>query len=59
MKTTTSGAGGRKYNQEQSKAQLLDTRADKIKDKVNMHKQLKIHLKKLRWCLDLSEQLPS
>uniref|UniRef100_A0A8B9TQA3 Bromodomain adjacent to zinc finger domain protein 2B n=1 Tax=Anas platyrhynchos TaxID=8839 RepID=A0A8B9TQA3_ANAPL len=33
VKTTTSGAGGRKYNQEQSKAQLLDTRADKIKDK--------------------------
>ncbi|KAI1237422.1 hypothetical protein IHE44_0014691 [Lamprotornis superbus] len=29
----TAGAGGRKYNQEQSKVQLLDTRADKIKDK--------------------------
>ncbi|XP_066179343.1 bromodomain adjacent to zinc finger domain protein 2B isoform X13 [Sylvia atricapilla] len=33
VKTVTSGAGGRKYNQEQSKVQLLDTRADKIKDK--------------------------
>ncbi|XP_074452240.1 bromodomain adjacent to zinc finger domain protein 2B isoform X14 [Larus michahellis] len=33
VKVVTSGAGGRKYNQEQSKAQLLDTRADKIKDK--------------------------
>uniref|UniRef100_A0A8D2PQR4 Bromodomain adjacent to zinc finger domain 2B n=1 Tax=Zosterops lateralis melanops TaxID=1220523 RepID=A0A8D2PQR4_ZOSLA len=33
VKTITSGAGGRKYNQEQSKVQLLDTRADKIKDK--------------------------
>ncbi|NWX76065.1 BAZ2B protein, partial [Alca torda] len=33
VKAVTSGAGGRKYNQEQSKAQLLDTRADKIKDK--------------------------
>ncbi|XP_047909972.1 bromodomain adjacent to zinc finger domain protein 2B isoform X12 [Anser cygnoides] len=33
LKTITSGAGGRKYNQEQSKAQLLDTRGDKIKDK--------------------------
>ncbi|XP_027551604.1 bromodomain adjacent to zinc finger domain protein 2B isoform X6 [Neopelma chrysocephalum] len=32
-KAVTSGAGGRKYNQEQSKVQLLDTRADKIKDK--------------------------
>ncbi|NWR56836.1 BAZ2B protein, partial [Bucorvus abyssinicus] len=32
-KAITSGAGGRKYNQEQSKVQLLDTRADKIKDK--------------------------
>lgn len=35
VKAVTSGAGGRKYNQEQSKAHLLDTRADKIKDKVN------------------------
>ncbi|XP_023787264.1 bromodomain adjacent to zinc finger domain protein 2B isoform X8 [Cyanistes caeruleus] len=33
VKTVTSGAGGRKYNQEQSKVQLLDTRTDKIKDK--------------------------
>ncbi|XP_063257202.1 bromodomain adjacent to zinc finger domain protein 2B isoform X11 [Prinia subflava] len=33
VKTVTSAAGGRKYNQEQSKVQLLDTRADKIKDK--------------------------
>ncbi|XP_014746106.1 PREDICTED: bromodomain adjacent to zinc finger domain protein 2B isoform X9 [Sturnus vulgaris] len=33
VKTVTSGAAGRKYNQEQSKVQLLDTRADKIKDK--------------------------
>uniref|UniRef100_A0A8C3U386 Bromodomain adjacent to zinc finger domain protein 2B n=1 Tax=Catharus ustulatus TaxID=91951 RepID=A0A8C3U386_CATUS len=33
VKTVTSGAGGRKYNQEQNKVQLLDTRADKIKDK--------------------------
>ncbi|XP_077640983.1 bromodomain adjacent to zinc finger domain protein 2B isoform X12 [Lonchura striata] len=33
VKNATSGAGGRKYNQEQSKVQLLDTRADKIKDK--------------------------
>ncbi|NWU83624.1 BAZ2B protein, partial [Onychorhynchus coronatus] len=32
-KAVTSGAGGRKYNQEQSKVQLLDARADKIKDK--------------------------
>ncbi|NXG22732.1 BAZ2B protein, partial [Grallaria varia] len=32
-KAVTSGAGARKYNQEQSKVQLLDTRADKIKDK--------------------------
>ncbi|NXS08032.1 BAZ2B protein, partial [Neodrepanis coruscans] len=32
-KAVTAGAGGRKYNQEQSKVQLLDTRADKIKDK--------------------------
>ncbi|XP_065606900.1 bromodomain adjacent to zinc finger domain protein 2B isoform X13 [Cyrtonyx montezumae] len=33
VKAITSGAGGRKYNQEQSKVQILDTRADKIKDK--------------------------
>ncbi|NXJ69233.1 BAZ2B protein, partial [Rostratula benghalensis] len=33
VKAVPSGAGGRKYNQEQSKAQLLDSRADKIKDK--------------------------
>ncbi|XP_061860468.1 bromodomain adjacent to zinc finger domain protein 2B isoform X7 [Colius striatus] len=33
VKAITSGAGGRKYNQEQSKVQLLDTRPDKIKDK--------------------------
>ncbi|XP_052531890.1 bromodomain adjacent to zinc finger domain protein 2B isoform X12 [Tympanuchus pallidicinctus] len=33
VKAITSGAGGRKYNQEPSKVQLLDTRADKIKDK--------------------------
>ncbi|XP_064573789.1 bromodomain adjacent to zinc finger domain protein 2B isoform X11 [Zonotrichia leucophrys gambelii] len=33
VKNVTSGAGARKYNQEQSKVQLLDTRADKIKDK--------------------------
>ncbi|XP_040559242.2 bromodomain adjacent to zinc finger domain protein 2B isoform X24 [Gallus gallus] len=33
VKVVTSGAGGRKYNQEQNKVQLLDTRADKIKDK--------------------------
>ncbi|NXF06230.1 BAZ2B protein, partial [Smithornis capensis] len=32
-KAVTVGAGGRKYNQEQSKVQLLDTRPDKIKDK--------------------------
>lgn len=39
VKTITSGAGGRKYNQEQSKVQLLDTRADKIKDKVSTQKE--------------------
>nr|XP_041573253.1 bromodomain adjacent to zinc finger domain protein 2B isoform X12 [Taeniopygia guttata] len=33
VKNATSGAVGRKYNQEQSKVQLVDTRADKIKDK--------------------------
>ncbi|NXP54488.1 BAZ2B protein, partial [Heliornis fulica] len=33
QKAITSGAGGRKYNQEQTKVQLLDARADKIKDK--------------------------
>ncbi|KAM6070344.1 bromodomain adjacent to zinc finger domain protein 2B isoform 3-T3 [Chlamydotis macqueenii] len=33
VKAITSGAAGRKYNQEQSKVQLLDARADKIKDK--------------------------
>ncbi|NXD26142.1 BAZ2B protein, partial [Spelaeornis formosus] len=33
VKTGTSGAAGCKYNQEQSKVQLLDIRADKIKDK--------------------------
>ncbi|KFP16161.1 Bromodomain adjacent to zinc finger domain protein 2B [Egretta garzetta] len=33
VKAITSGAGGCKYNQEQSKVQLLDSRADKIKDK--------------------------
>ncbi|NXX11742.1 BAZ2B protein, partial [Podargus strigoides] len=33
VKAITSGTGGRKYNQEQSKVQVLDTRADKIKDK--------------------------
>ncbi|NXL11002.1 BAZ2B protein, partial [Mesembrinibis cayennensis] len=33
VKAITSGAGGRKFSQEQSKIQLLDTRADKIKDK--------------------------
>ncbi|NXU14485.1 BAZ2B protein, partial [Pardalotus punctatus] len=33
VKTVSSGAGGRKYNQEKSKVQLLDARADKIKDK--------------------------
>ncbi|XP_074948758.1 bromodomain adjacent to zinc finger domain protein 2B isoform X23 [Phalacrocorax aristotelis] len=33
VKAITSGTGGRKYNQEQSKVQLLDPRADKIKDK--------------------------
>ncbi|XP_040458543.1 bromodomain adjacent to zinc finger domain protein 2B isoform X13 [Falco naumanni] len=33
VKAITSGAGGRKYSQEQNKVQLLDTRADKIKDK--------------------------
>lgn len=38
-------AGGRKYNQEQSKVQLLDARADKIKDKVNIQKKLKIQVK--------------
>ncbi|XP_074858188.1 bromodomain adjacent to zinc finger domain protein 2B isoform X8 [Carettochelys insculpta] len=32
-KAITSGVGGRKCNQEQNKNQLLDTRADKIKDK--------------------------
>ncbi|KAM7153824.1 bromodomain adjacent to zinc finger domain protein 2B isoform 20-T31 [Macrochelys suwanniensis] len=32
-KAITSGGGGRKCNQEQNKNQLLDTRADKIKDK--------------------------
>ncbi|XP_044834235.1 bromodomain adjacent to zinc finger domain protein 2B isoform X3 [Mauremys mutica] len=32
-KAITSGGGGRKCNQEQNKTQLLDTRADKIKDK--------------------------
>ncbi|XP_069717840.1 bromodomain adjacent to zinc finger domain protein 2B isoform X12 [Phaenicophaeus curvirostris] len=32
-KAVTSGTGSRKYNQEQGKAQLLDSRADKIKDK--------------------------
>lgn len=46
MKAITSGAGGRKYNQEQSKVQLLDTRADKIKDKVNIQgKKIKIWTK--------------
>lgn len=39
VKNATSGAGGRKYNQEQSKVQLVDTRADKIKDKVNTQKE--------------------
>ncbi|XP_064926141.1 bromodomain adjacent to zinc finger domain protein 2B isoform X4 [Columba livia] len=33
VKAVAAGAGGRKYNQEQSKVQLLDARADKIKDK--------------------------
>uniref|UniRef100_A0A803V419 Bromodomain adjacent to zinc finger domain protein 2B n=1 Tax=Ficedula albicollis TaxID=59894 RepID=A0A803V419_FICAL len=33
VKAVTSGAAGRKYSQERSKVQLLDTRADKIKDK--------------------------
>ncbi|NXA41673.1 BAZ2B protein, partial [Eudromia elegans] len=33
VKPITSGAGGRKYNHEQSKNQILDARADKIKDK--------------------------
>ncbi|XP_065697639.1 bromodomain adjacent to zinc finger domain protein 2B isoform X16 [Patagioenas fasciata] len=33
VKAAAAGAGGRKYNQEQSKVQLLDARADKIKDK--------------------------
>ncbi|NXC65871.1 BAZ2B protein, partial [Anhinga anhinga] len=33
VKAITSGTGARKYNQEQSKVQLLDPRADKIKDK--------------------------
>ncbi|XP_009082955.1 PREDICTED: bromodomain adjacent to zinc finger domain protein 2B, partial [Acanthisitta chloris] len=33
VKAVPSAAGARKYNQEQSKVQLLDTRADKIKDK--------------------------
>ncbi|XP_074767591.1 bromodomain adjacent to zinc finger domain protein 2B isoform X3 [Athene noctua] len=33
VKSVTPGAGGRKYNPEQNKVQLLDTRADKIKDK--------------------------
>ncbi|NWQ77894.1 BAZ2B protein, partial [Columbina picui] len=33
VKAVTAGAGGRKYSQEQSKVQLLDARADKIKDK--------------------------
>ncbi|NXV74640.1 BAZ2B protein, partial [Atlantisia rogersi] len=32
-KAITSGAGGRKYSQEQTKVQLLETRAEKIKDK--------------------------
>ncbi|XP_010211581.1 PREDICTED: bromodomain adjacent to zinc finger domain protein 2B isoform X1 [Tinamus guttatus] len=32
-KPITSGPGGRKYNHEQSKKQILDARADKIKDK--------------------------
>ncbi|XP_025893949.1 bromodomain adjacent to zinc finger domain protein 2B isoform X2 [Nothoprocta perdicaria] len=32
-KPITSGAGGRKYNHEQSKNQILDARTDKIKDK--------------------------
>nr|XP_048725491.1 bromodomain adjacent to zinc finger domain protein 2B isoform X21 [Caretta caretta] len=32
-KAITSGGGGRKCNQEQNKNKLLDTRADKIKDK--------------------------
>lgn len=38
-KAVAAGAGGRKYNQEQSKVQLLDARADKIKDKVNIQKK--------------------
>ncbi|XP_071602404.1 bromodomain adjacent to zinc finger domain protein 2B isoform X12 [Heliangelus exortis] len=33
VKAVTSGAECRKYNQEQSKVQILETRADKIKDK--------------------------
>ncbi|KAM6421510.1 bromodomain adjacent to zinc finger domain protein 2B isoform 2-T2 [Rhynochetos jubatus] len=33
VKAITSAAGGRKYNQEPSKVQILDIRADKIKDK--------------------------
>jgi len=48
VKAITSGAGGRKYNQEQSKVQLLDTRADKIKDKVNIQKTFKKSDKKLQ-----------
>lgn len=47
VKTVTSGAGGRKYNQEQSKVQLLDNRADKIKDKVNTQKETEDSDKKI------------
>ncbi|XP_037704970.1 bromodomain adjacent to zinc finger domain protein 2B isoform X9 [Choloepus didactylus] len=36
-KTVSSGGGNRKCNQEQSKNQPLDARADKIKDKVLLH----------------------
>uniref|UniRef100_A0A6I8NPD5 Bromodomain adjacent to zinc finger domain 2B n=1 Tax=Ornithorhynchus anatinus TaxID=9258 RepID=A0A6I8NPD5_ORNAN len=39
-KVVTSGGGSRKSNQEQSKTQLLDARADKIKDKKPRKKAL-------------------
>lgn len=37
-KVITSVGGSRKCNQEQNKNQILDARADKIKDKVNSKK---------------------
>lgn len=46
-KGASSAAAARKYGQEQSKAQLLDARADKIKDKVGTLKETEESDKKL------------